>query len=83
MNFLEKLNFEQLRELKGEVDYYFNIAKRKDTTSIIDEFSNIDKKELKSIIKKYNQQLSNVRNNKEYDELDKRIKIASGILNCA
>jgi molybdopterin converting factor small subunit len=80
MNFLETLNFEQLTELKSEVDYYFEKAKRNDTISIIDEFSNMDKREIKIIVKKYNQQLVNVRNNKEYDELDKKIKIANALL---
>ena len=81
MNFLEKLNYEQLFELKTEVDYYFEIAKKNDTASIINEFSNMDKIELNTIINTYKKQLSSVKNNKEFEDLDKRIKIGISILN--
>jgi hypothetical protein len=83
MNYLKSLTFEQLFELKQEVDYQFEIAKRNDLCSIIEEFSKLSRSELISIIKKYKIQIDNVRNNHEYEELEKRIKIAGGILNVA
>lgn len=81
MDLIKELPFEKLQELKFEVDYLYNKAREERKESLICEFSEMDTKELKSLIKKWKTQINNVRNNKEYDYLDIRIKIGTAVAN--
>lgn len=80
-SFIELLTIEQIQELKNIVDIRYTELIKTSKLHIRKGFEEYSKTELKQLIKKYNNQQNYVRNNKEYDELQVRIDIASDVLN--
>jgi len=74
--FVQNMNFEQIKVLKRIVDYRFEELKKFQKS----EYEKYSIKELKSIQKKYMNQSNNVRNNREYDELQIYINLIDEIL---
>lgn len=71
--FIKSLSIEQLEMIKGVIDNELNDKKSSSREYIIKGYKNWTEKELKSLKRKYNKQLNNVRSNKEYDAIQFQI----------
>ena len=78
--FIESLNLDQIEILKSLVDNHYRSLKNMSEDHIRKELSCLTKEELSLLKKTYLKQQLNVRSNKEYDGIELRIVIITGLL---